>query len=307
MLHCLAHHIRFQLYSDDANFGTGTGWTEYFLPFCEEVHEPFHQRYNFHRLPSWRRVLKLCRRQKSVGPIAWKVKSVQKTVMGHLIAFLTYKEWVLLGQDVPSFTQQHYRIPELGIDGSYTDAYSLLARMIWNLQPDILHQEAIYRNRLKIPKDMSGIHLRGGDKSRETKLISAQRIMQVLNPKKGVCVFILTDDYRMFQKLQADYPQLRLVTLCQPKETGYHHREFCKLTPQKRKEAIIRLLISVNLLLDRRSFVGSITTGPSVFVMKLRADDPLVQAVDCPKEKLASTLSLTIDARAAISKKYMQC
>lgn len=32
MLYCLAHRIRFQLYSEDANFGTGTGWTEYFLP-----------------------------------------------------------------------------------------------------------------------------------------------------------------------------------------------------------------------------------------------------------------------------------
>ena len=32
MLYCLAHCIRFQLYSDDANFGTGKGWTEYFLP-----------------------------------------------------------------------------------------------------------------------------------------------------------------------------------------------------------------------------------------------------------------------------------
>ena len=47
MLYCLAHRIQFQLYSDDANFGTGVGWREYFLPFCEEVHESFHQKYNF--------------------------------------------------------------------------------------------------------------------------------------------------------------------------------------------------------------------------------------------------------------------
>ena len=33
MLYCLARRIRFQLYSDDANFGTGIGWREYFLPF----------------------------------------------------------------------------------------------------------------------------------------------------------------------------------------------------------------------------------------------------------------------------------
>ena len=53
ILYCLTHRIRFQLYSENANFGTGIGWTEYFLPFCEEVHEKFHKKYNFHRLPSW--------------------------------------------------------------------------------------------------------------------------------------------------------------------------------------------------------------------------------------------------------------
>ena len=30
MLYCLAKGYRFQLYSEDANFGTGKGWTEYF-------------------------------------------------------------------------------------------------------------------------------------------------------------------------------------------------------------------------------------------------------------------------------------
>ena len=37
ILYCLLNGYRFQLYSEDANFGTGKGWTEYFLPFCEEV------------------------------------------------------------------------------------------------------------------------------------------------------------------------------------------------------------------------------------------------------------------------------
>ena len=58
MLYCLAKGYRFQLYSDDANFGTGKGWTEYFAPFCEEVHEAFHHKYNLHRPPTWRRILK---------------------------------------------------------------------------------------------------------------------------------------------------------------------------------------------------------------------------------------------------------
>lgn len=304
MLYCLAHHIRFQLYSENANFGTGVGGTEYFLPFCEEVHEPFHKKYNFHRLPSWRRILKVCRQQKSLGPLVWKLKSFPKTMMGRLMAFWVYKAYVQFAQDV-SDPEQYYRIPELGINGSYYEAYALMARMVWRLQPEILHYETIYKEKLALPSLYDGIHIRGGDKMMETTLISGKHIMEVLHPKTGACVFILTDDYRQFQELQANYPNIRLLTLCRPEERGYLHKAFSHKSPKSRQEAIVRLLISVDLLLHSRSFVGSITTGPSVFIMKLREDDPFVQAVDCPKTDLASSLSLTIDVRAAISKRYL--
>ena len=46
MLYCLQHKIQFKLYSDDANFGWEKGWTDCFVPFCEEVHEAFHHTYN---------------------------------------------------------------------------------------------------------------------------------------------------------------------------------------------------------------------------------------------------------------------
>lgn len=301
MLYCLAHRIRFQLYSEDANFGTGEGWTEYFLPFCEEVHEPFHHQYNFHRPPSWRRILKLCRRQKTFGPIMWKLKTIPKTAMGHLMAFLSYKEYVLLGQDISDNPDDYYRIPELGIDADYIEAYGLLARMVFRFNPSVQRQATLVRARLSIPTLYDGIHIRGGDKTMETTLISGEQIIQVLNPKAGSCVFVLTDDYRQYQDLQANYPDVHFLTLCQPEERGYLHKAFSQKSPKSRQEAIVRLLISVNLLLHSRSFVGSITTGPSVFVMKQRAADPLVQAVDCPKASLPSSLSLTIDRRAAIS------
>ena len=306
MIYCLAHHIRFQLYSDDANFGTGVGWTEYFLPFCEEVHEPFHRWCNFHRPPSWRRILKLCKRQKAVGPIAWKFKSVMKTVAGHLMAFLICKEYVLLGQNVSDHPDNHYHIQELGIDADYTEAYGLLARMVFRFNPSIQRQAILVRDRLSIPALYDGIHIRGGDKMMETTLIDGTRIMQVFSPKAGSCVFVLTDDYRQYQDLQANYPDVRFLTLCQPEERGYLHKAFSQKSPQSRKEAIIRLIISVDFLLNSRSFVGSITTGPSVFIMKQRVADPHVQAVDCPKNRLASSLPQTIDFRAFISEKNLK-
>ena len=108
MLFCFAHRIQFQLYSDDANFGTGVGWREYFLPFCEEVHESFHQKYNFHRLPSWQHILKQCCCQKSVKPFVWKAKKTVMTIVGRLVALSVYKERVLFAQDVPRKTEQWY-------------------------------------------------------------------------------------------------------------------------------------------------------------------------------------------------------
>jgi hypothetical protein len=41
MLYCLENKIKFILYSKDANFGYKNGWTDYFLPFCEEERDRF--------------------------------------------------------------------------------------------------------------------------------------------------------------------------------------------------------------------------------------------------------------------------
>lgn len=301
MLYCLDHRIRFQIYSDDANFSTSTGWTEFFLPFCDEVHEAFHHRYNFHRPPTWRQVLRLCNSQKSLGPIAWKLKMITKHLVGRLISLRTYGEYVFMSQDVPSIATQYYHISELDIDGDYTSTFALLSRMIWRLQPDVLHQEMVFMSELSLPPVYSGIQIRGGDKITETRLVDGNAIIQRLNPCEGECVFILTDDYRQYLKAKADFPKLRLITLCRPDEEGYDHQRFCQENLQSKKDAITRLIISVDLLLKSHSFAGSIITGPSVFILKLRYKDPLVHAIDCPKEELLSALQLPIYARSIIS------
>lgn len=301
MIYCLAHRIQFQLYSEDANFGTGVGWTEYFMPFCEEVHERFHHKYNFHRLPSWRRILELCRIQKSLGPVAWKIKKTLKTFIGRMVAYRTYGEKVLFAQDVPNEPEQWCVVPQLGIDGDYMSTFALLARMVWRLHPDMQQQEDTYKTTLSLPLIYSGVQIRGGDKITETQLIDGKNLIQRLNLHDGDSLFILTDDYRHFSQARKDFPRLRLFTLCHEDETGYHHKQFCHENARSKKNAISRLVISVDLLLASTSFIGSITTGPSVFILKLRHTDPQVQALDCPKDELPSVLRLPLYARAKIS------
>ena len=235
MLYCLTHRVRFQIYADDANYGTGIGWTEYFLPFCDEVHEDFHHKYNFHWTPSWHQVLNLCISQKSLRPVAWKLKSVFKNWSGHLLSFRAYRQCVLLSQDVPPVARQHYRIPELGIDCDYTEAFALVSRMVWRLQPEVLRQEMACKSELSLPPVYAGVQIRGGDKITETRLVDGRAIIQKLNPNDGECIFILTDDYNQFLKAKADFPQLRLVTLCKSEERGYDLRQFSLVDPQSKK------------------------------------------------------------------------
>lgn len=306
MLYCLAHRSRFQLYSEDANFGTGIGWTEYFLPFCEEVHEKFHQRYNFHRLPSWHNILRLCRKQKSMGAIAWKAKSGMKTLTGRLAALWTYGEPVFLSQDVSLEGVQRLCIPELGIDADYISAYSMVARMIWRFTPDMVRLEKFYKKNICLPSMYYGVQIRGGDKVTETQLIDGKCIINQLRiGNKNACLFILTDDYKQFQEARKDFPELNILTLCQQGQEGYYHQHFCNEDALGKKDGISRLLISVDILLSSQAFAGSITTGPSVFVMKVRHRDLSVQAVDCPRKELATALRLSINERSTISTEYL--
>ena len=304
MLYCLEKGYQFQLYSDDANYGTGTGWTEYYAPFCEEVHESFHRQFNLHRPPSWLRIIKNVMRTKSPSFIVWKLKLTVKSLIGHGLAYRAYGEYVRLSQDVASNSNKNYHIAALGLQCSYTEAYAMLARMIWQPQAELKEKIADAKIRLSLSQEYSGIQIRGGDKAQEARLITGKRLIEALHPKDGDCIFALADNYLQLDIVRSEFPQLHILSLCQPHESGYYHQEFDRLAPQEKKESIIRLLTSVDILLCSKAFRGTITSGPSVFIMKVRAGEPSVTAIDCPREMFPDCLSLSIDKRAAISRNH---
>ena len=177
----------------------------------------------------------------------------------------------------------------------------MLARMIWQPQPEVQQQIADAKHRLSLPQVYSGVQIRGGDKAQEARLITGRQLIEALHPQDGECIFALADNYRQLEIVRSEYPQVRIVSLCQPDETGYYHRAFTRLSPQEKKASVIRLLVSLDILLHCRAFVGTVTSGPSVFLMKVRADEPCVTAIDCPHDMLSRCLVLSIADRAAIS------
>ena len=147
MLYCLQHKIQFKLYSDDANFGWEKGWTDCFVPFCEEVHEAFHHTYNTHRLPSWKALMKDKKLPKT-KLMKWKLKATCKNITGETLAFLTYKKPVLLNCHLKFDPNQHFHIPELGIDGDYLHAFRKMTR---SPKPTCFRQSITYASSNRKP------------------------------------------------------------------------------------------------------------------------------------------------------------
>ena len=185
MLYCLQHKIQFKLYSDDANFGWEKGWEDCFAPFCEQVHEPFHHTYNTHRLPSWQALMKDKKLPKT-KLLKWKLKVTCKNIIGKALAFFTYGKPVRLNFQVTFNPNQHFHIPELGIDGDYLHTFQKLTEITWKLN-DTTAQECLqFAASLQLPPQYAGCQIRGGDKITETNLLPPEHYIRLIKEKTAL-------------------------------------------------------------------------------------------------------------------------
>lgn len=304
MLYCLQHKIQFKLYSADANFGYDKGWTDYFLPFCQEVTEPFHGKHNIHILPGWRRILSSGIKQKSLRFIKWKIKTIFINVRASLLAYKTYKKWVRLNHSVHFNANQHFYVPQLGIDGDYMHAFNKLANITFRFNREIATQCNKLIEDLNLPPHYVGCQVRGGDKIIEAQLLPPEYYVRIMKDKiENQTAFILTDDYAIYCRLQELSPNTRWLTLCSPEEKGYVNSTFTQTTHTQKKAQMIRLMASMQVLLNSGYFIGSITTGPSLFLLKMLY--PNVLPADCAPEVLKSIIALPITERSRIMQEYI--
>ena len=304
ILYCLQHKIQFKIYSADANFGYDKGWTDYFMPFCEEVTEPFHCKYNIHTAPSWRKVFAVCLQQKNIRFIKWKLKSLATNRIATVSAFKAYKRRTLLNHNVNFNPNQHFYIPELEIDGDYMHAFNKMVEITFRFNKKTTVECHKLIESLHLPPYYVGCQIRGGDKATETELLPPEYYVQIMKDKiENQTAFVLTDDYTLFHRLQELSPNTRWLTLCSPEEKGYANSAFMQTTQLQKKAQITRLMASMQILLNSGYFVGSITTGPSLFLLKILY--PNVLPADCAPENLKSAIALPIAERSRIMQEYI--
>ena len=82
----------------------------------------------------------------------------------------------------------------------------MLAKMVWQPQPEVKQQITETIRSLSLPRTYSGVQIRGGDKVMEARLITGKQIIETLHPVDGDCVFALADNYLKLEIVRRGLP-----------------------------------------------------------------------------------------------------
>lgn len=306
VIYCLEHQTRLLLYSKDANFGWENGWSDYFVPFCEEVCEAYHSRCNVHSLQGLRELKRLNPNVSSVDLMKWKAKTFVNNKLCRLKNNIAYGHDVLSTSDIPPYNvKEHISIPQLDIEGGYLEVFRAVASMLWRFNDET--QEAVdgYVSKLGLPEHYAATQIRGGDKVTEIQLYKPSLFVETLIRNTALRnVLLLTDDYSILEAVRQDYPQFRWHSLCSPAEKGYYNSSFAKSAAETKRGQMQRFLAQVDAMARADFFTGSISVGPSLFLLEMLY--PCGYPVDCSKDNLNRAAQLSIPQRNEMAKEYFR-
>ncbi|NDV78810.1 hypothetical protein [Dysgonomonas sp. 511] len=266
MLYCLEHKIQFTLYSADAGFGFEKGWTDYFLPFCEEKEEIkmpffdnsarlFHQKYNKRNHIDF----PLFFTEKEKFKIWWYKK-------WNNVDFLTQDLWLKFHDR--NMENKHYSFPQLGIEGDILDICRHLIAITWKYNSTTEKETVQIKKTIEIPAEYTGFHIRKGDKDKESNVYStADYINKARSLKANLDnIFVLTDDYSVIKELKTIAPGSNIYTFCGEEETGYVHSAFFGQGKKHIKDSHLRLFASIDILSQSQLFIGTFSSNPGMYL-----------------------------------------
>lgn len=250
MIYCLKYRYRFIMYSGNSKFKTHKGWEDFFEPFCDSIDSSFHKRFN---------------RRMAAPKI--KVKHYPEWYLFKLRnkdTYLTYDLFNLFFNK--DFEKEQFDFPELGFKGNLNDVARDFVKMIYRFneptQAEISHMIA----GVNLPAKYNSVNIRRGDKDTEFNFVPAGKYIDATIGRSDLKdIFVLTDDYAVIEDLQKEYPQLHFYSLVQKEARGYIHADFIKQSIAQKREDLLRLFASIEIMRASELTVGTFTTNPGTF------------------------------------------
>ena len=255
-LFCLQNKLRLELYSKDATFTFGNGWTEFFEPFCPEFKTDFigkrisRDYINNHRDKHICYLYKVITRNDILNDIYWYCRS----------------GW---------FEHSHFCIPELGINGDIRQAMKVIIPIVYRFNDRYTYIIDKFIGNLNLPTQYISLHVRAGDKVTERNLITPQAYLEKAK-KHSDCrnIFVATDDYRIFEQLRDNNPDCTFYTSTSPEDNGNNTDLFFKTSKNNIRRNLVEMFSSIDIFLKSDLFVGTYSSNPGLFVGML--DDKMI-------------------------------
>ena len=247
-LFCLQNKLQLVLYSKDAAFTFGNGWTEYFEPFCPEFKNDYigkrisRDYINNNRDKHICYIYKILTRNDILNDIYWYCRS----------------GW---------FEHSHFYIPELGIDGDLKQAIKVIIPIVYRFNKSYKSIINKFIQDLDLPERFISLHVRAGDKITERNLITPQAYLEKAKMYSDCHnIFVATDDYSIYEQLRDKNSDYNFFTSSSPEDKGNNTEEFFISSPNNIKRNLIELFSSIEIFLNSELFVGTYSSNPGLFV-----------------------------------------
>ena len=256
-LYCLKNNLRLEIYSKDANFCFGNGWSEYFEEFCPDYKCDF----------IGKRISRGYYSLNKGDKYLFLYKTTTKNLVSSDIYWYCRTSW---------FEHSHFNIPELSINGDIRHAMKVIIPIVYRFNSKYAAIINKMINDLNLPTNYISIHVRAGDKASERQLISPQDYLNKAT-EKSLCknIFVATDDYRIFEQLKHNNPSYTFFTLTSPSEKGYDNDTFIVSSNEYIRQNLLELFASIQIILKSELFVGTYSSNPGMFVGML-IDDKMI-------------------------------
>lgn len=268
MLFCYQHHIRFELYADDANFSKpdGNGWEELFEPFCPINHDPLNRKANYRPTD----YLSQIRPHRLWTKGYYYPRKLKKRTGAD---YLTQDVWCMCISD--EFKKSEIKWPLFGMDGTCETEFAKLSSVAICPKPEIRAKMDGLIAGLHLPEHYISMQVRGGDKYLEyDELVEAdafiEKVEQLNLDMKNI--FVFTDDYRNVTYIKEKRPEWNIMTLTREDERGYYNSEFNKQDWEFRKANLIKLLAIIEVCVKADRHIGSNQSCVDMYLRSMKGD-----------------------------------
>ncbi|MDR1544517.1 MAG: hypothetical protein LBS50_08975 [Prevotellaceae bacterium] len=286
--YCRMNGIGFKLFSKDANFKIKNGWTDYFLPFCEEVTDDFHSTFNSRfPFPSVKQYAKFIYKKLRYGTktpkwiwlkftFSFLKQSFQKNFYKkkYNFTYYTFELWNKFYYQLnPCY---NYSVLDKKVEKqTLRDLYKHIICETYKFNEYTENQiDNIIKN-LNLPEKFVGIHIRQGDKITEDEVYDWQKYFTFLYKNVKYCknVFIFTDDYQVIENIKAELPDYQIYTLCKKEDRGYDNNAFQNRGLEYKTQKLLEMFASVEILCKSALFIGAYNSSPDMFIDFVRENN----------------------------------